>query len=37
MYNKNTIARMISGEKPTPYIDESQLNTYDNAPWQNEH
>jgi hypothetical protein len=31
---KNTIAKMISGAKPTTYMHESQMNTYDNAPRQ---
>jgi hypothetical protein len=31
---KNTIARMISRAKPTTYMNESEMNTYDNAPGQ---
>jgi hypothetical protein len=28
---KNSISRMVSGSKPTTYIPESQMNTFDNA------
>jgi hypothetical protein len=31
---KNSIARMISGAKPTTYIHESQMNKDDNTPGQ---